>query len=320
MYVYMQDTHSLMLTDYSTHNTVSGVTIANAITKSQTKPRQLLIILDCPYAEEIGSDIENNLNTSTCDLCLIVSQRKGVVSSYLSPLQNSTFSYFLCKFLSQDNCSNGVVKLKSVFSKVEACCNALSSLKMVRDGRFIMSKNAIPKGRFVQIIKSAEATMAAIEEKADNDLDDWDIIDSSSGGENLAHFLQFYKKYLFKKLRPLCKEAKDWVHVAMTGPLQVLHDHAMLEGPVLSAIVGVMMASIATIQSECPAPNDSIKYSNIFIKAYVYVAAAVCMFKHHDNLFHMALLQNAQEFYSSVLHSNNIGDKEITDLLDQMKT
>lgn len=173
----------------------------------------------------------------------------------------------------------------------------------IRDGRFITSKNATPKGRFVQIIRSAETTMDAIEEKADHDLDDWEMIDS--GGENLAHFLQFYKKYRFKKLRPLCKEAKDWVHTVMKGPLQ---DDAMLEGPVLCAVVSVMMSSIATIQSECPEPNDSIKYSNIFIKAYVYVAAAVCKFNHNANLFHMALLQNAQESYSSVLH---------WDLLDQ---
>ena len=312
----------MLLKDFNAQNTVSGVTIANAITKSQTKPKQLLIILDCPYAEEIGSDIENNLSTSACDMCLIVSQRKGVVSSYLSPLQSSTFSYFLCRFLSQEHCSNGVVKLKSVFGKVEACCNALSSLKMVRDGQFITSKNAVPSGRFVQIIKSAETTMAAIEEKADDAFDDWEMIDS--GGENLAHFLQFYKKYLFKKLRPLCKEAKDWVHGVTKGPLQVLHSHAMLEGTVLPAVVGVMMSSIATIQSECPEPNDSIKYSNIFIKAYIYVAAAVCMFNHnHDaNLFHTTstLLQNAQEFYSSVLHSKNMKDNEIIDLLVQMKS
>lgn len=53
--LFLQGTHSLMLTDFSVQNTVSGVTIANAITKSQTKPRQLLVILDCPYAVRLKS-------------------------------------------------------------------------------------------------------------------------------------------------------------------------------------------------------------------------------------------------------------------------
>lgn len=309
----MQCTHSLILKDFNPSKAetyVSGETIANAIT---TSPKQLLVILDCPYAEEIGEDIRRHLQP--CELTLIASQGKGVASHYLSPLESSTFSHFFCSFLAE-NCTDGVVKTRSLHSKVAACCDALSSLRMVRDGQFLKAGKAVPKGRFEQIIKSANAEMKRIEEKDDDDDDDSEEQVDYEGTINVCQFLKlYYKKYWFD-FRPvtLCKEAKDWVHGVIEGPLLVLKEHGRLEGKVLEAVIGSMMASIVTKQCQFPEPNKDAKSSNIFLQAYVYVIAAIDILDPKLKLFDISLLKCAQEFYSGTLRANNIVDDEIQEL------
>lgn len=307
---------SLILKDFNPDEAetyVTGETIANTIIRSPTSPKQLLVVLDCPHAEEIGEDIKNHLNS--CELSLIVSQGKDTVSYYLSPLESSTFSYFFCSFLSEHG-SKGVIKLRSLQSKVTACCDALSSLRMVRDGQVLTPGKAAPKGRFKQIIKSADHKIKTIEEKSEEDCDDCDYEVDYEGTLSISQFLQLYYKRHWFNLNPvkLCNEAKDWVHAVIEGPLSVLHKHERLDGKVLEAVVGSMMASIVTIQCQFPEPNKDAKSSNIFIQAYVYVVAAVDMLDQSLKLFDTSLLQCAQEFYSGALRANNIEDREIQKL------
>lgn len=308
--------YSLVLTDFDSDKLetyVTGKTIANAINSSPTSPKQLLVILDCPYAEEIGDDIKSHLNP--CELSLIVSQGKGIASHYLSPLGSSTFSYFFSSFLS-GNSTTGIIKLRSLLPKVADCCNALSSLRMVptRDGKFLISAKATPKGRFEQIIKSAVDEMKQIEEKPDVQPDGAsDEQTDYKGAMSISQFISlYYKKYWinFKPVR-LCNEAIDYVYAVRDGPLSVLHEHGQLtDGKVLKAIVGSMMASIATIQGEF----QESKSSNIFIQAYVYVVAAIDILDDNLELFDASLLKCAQEFYCGVLDANNTDGREIREL------
>ena len=313
-FIPMSCKYSFLLTDFDSDKPetyVTGETIANAINSSPTSPSQLLIILDCPYAEEIGDDIKKHLNS--CELSLIVSQGKGVASHYLSPLESSTFSYFFYRFLSEYS-TIGVIKLRSLLPKVAACCDALSSLRMIRDGQWIRAGRAAPKGRFDQIIKSTDQEMKQIEEKPDDGSDDSDEQVDYEGPLSIGQFIRlYYKKYLIN-LWPakLCDEAKDWVQAVIAGPLLVLNEHGQLaDGKVLEAIAGSMMASIATIQVGFPQPTKS---SNIFVQAYVYVTAAVDILDQNLKMFDVSLLKCAQEFYCGVLRANNIEDREVQEL------
>lgn len=302
-------THSLILKDFNPDKPdtyVTGETIAKAIGSSPTNPKQLLIILDCSHAEELGKEIRDHLNS--CELSLIVSQGKGVRSYHLDPLGSSTFSYFFCSFLCE-NCTYGVLKLRALHSKVAACCDALSSLRMVRVGQIITAGRAAPKGRFEEIIKSADDEMVRIEENTD--VGDSEEQVDIEGSLSVSQFLSmYYRKYWinFKRVR-LCSEAKDWVHAVMAGPLLVLKEHERLNGRVLEAAVSSMMASMATIQSQLNA--DDMRSSNIFLQAYVYVVAAIDMLDPNLKLFDILLLNSAQKFYLQVMHANNVDDKEI---------
>ena len=304
-----QCVHSLVLKDFdaedaSTH--VSGETIAHAINTSSASPEQLLVILDCPYAEEIGKDIEGHLKSS-CELNLIMSQGKGVTSHYLSPLESSTFSYMFCYFLSKLNCADGVIKLRRMFSKVRECCNALSSLRMVRADEMLVPVRAEPKGKFVQVVNDNMDSMGRIE----GDGAEFDDVDYT-GGPKVGQFLKLYhKKYWFKRLK-FCNEAEEWVRAVTAGPLVVLKEHDLLQGKVLEAVVGSMMASFATIESQVTGvERGDAKHSNIFIQAYVYVAAAIDMLDNDLDLFNVRLLKCAQDFYSAILQQSGINDKEI---------
>lgn len=305
-----QCVHSLALRDFEPEDAstyVSGETIARAITTSPVRPKQLLVILDCPYAEEIGKDIEGHLKSS-CELNLIVSQGKDVTSHYLSPLESSTFSYLFCNFLSKLNCTEGVIKLKSMFSKVSECCNALSSLRMVRANEMLVSARAAPKGKFVQVVNASMDNVERIEDDGGESDEDVDY----AGPPKVSKFLKLYhKKYWFKRLQ-FCDEAEEWVRAVMAGPLAVLKEHDLLQGKVLEAVIGSMMASFATIESQVTGvESGDAKHSNIFIQAYVYVAAAIDMLDNELDLFNVRLLKCAQDFYSATLQQSGINDKEI---------
>jgi hypothetical protein len=310
-YVPMRCKYSLLLKDFNSDRAdtfATGEVIAKAI--SSNCPKQVLVVLDCPYAEEIGDDIKRFLNLNPRELTLMVSQGKSEHSCHLGPLESSTFCHFFCSFL--PNCSStGVIKLRPLQSRITACCEALSSLRMVRDGQVIRSGKTAPKVRFDRIIKVAENTMERID-KDDVSVEQVDY----DGTLCVSQFLNLhYKKYLID-WRPakLCNEAIEWVHGVMEGPLDVLHEHQQLNGKVLEAVVGSMMASIATIQGLVPQPNESAKLSNIFIQAYVYVVAAIDMLDHDLELFDTSLLECAQDFYCAVLRASKIEDREIQEL------
>lgn len=310
--------HSLVLKDFDPHTPeshVSGGRLASFITGVQcSKPKQMLVILDCPYAEEIGADLAKHLKGRIhSELSLIVSQERNEVPHYLRPLGMSTFSYFFSKFLSQESTdpkgSHATLYLKSVHAKVKACCKALSSLRMVRKGLAIKPSTATPQGEFIRFIDDANKVMERIEQTEE------DQVDGEETSE-VGKFLQrYYKSGFFCRRVRLCNQAKDWAHVVMRGPmvqLMELNDEA-----VLRATAGSMVASMATIQTELN--QDCISNSNIFVQAYIYAFAAVSMHARDLHIFDSALLKVALEFYMEVLHAKRLNEKEVKQLENKME-
>ena len=293
---------------------LSGQELGATIASSPVHPKQVLVILDCPYAAEIGDDMMKHLGN--CELNLIVSQGREQMPYYLSPLGGSTFSYFLCHFLSSLKfTASGMVKLRCLLDKVQNCCSALSSLIMVRVGDTLTAKVAAPEGRFVHIIKSADAVMEAIEERVEEDSA---AIEETDGG-SFGHLLQkYYKKSFFSRPVKLCNEAKDWVHFVTRQQLTQLQAEAVLEGQVLHAAVSAMSFSMAMIQSELQ--GDSIGRSNLFLQVYVYIMAALDMVCQDINVQDISLLQEALELYQRVVHAKNINEGEIKQLKDKIKS
>lgn len=306
--------HSLVLKDFdpkTPESHVSGGHLASFITDVQcSKPKQMLVILDCPCAEEIGADLQKHLKGRIrSELSLIISQGKNKVSHYLSPLGMSTFSYFFSKFLALESTgtkgSHATLYLKSIHSKVNVCCEAISSFRMVREDLTLTPSTVTPHGEFIRFIEDTNKVMEKIEQIEEDQVDG--IEEESS---NVGKFLQrYYKSGFFCRRVRLCNKAKDWAHDVMRGPMVQLMEQHELKDEVLRAVVGSMMASMATIQTELN--QDCISNSNIFIQAYIYAFAAVSMHVQDLHIFDSALLKVALEFYMEVLHAKGLNETEV---------
>ena len=237
---------------------------------------------------------------------------KTLPPHYLSPLGISTFSYFFSKFLSEESAktvagTHATLYFKSMHDKVSACCKALSSLRLIRDNLVLKPGTAPPEARFVCIIEDANKIMEKIEQTEGDQVD-------GEESDAVGKFLQrFYKSGFFSRRVRLCDQAKDWVQDVMRDPLLTLQEQGvLLEDKVLRAAIGSMMSSVATIQAELEC--DCISNSNIFIKAYVHVFAAVTVHIKDLDIFDSALLNVALEFYMQVLHAKELNESSMKEL------
>ena len=314
--------HSLVLKGFDPQKAesyMSGGDIADIIVGASVRPEQMLVILDCPCAQEISEDLEAHLRGRLkCELTLIVSQEKNKSSHCLRPLGMSTFSYFFSKFLSEDSAktvagTNATLYFKSMYPKVSTCCEALSSLRMAVVGLTLKPSTAPPEARFVRIIEDASKVMERIEQT------EGDQVDGGEETDTVGKFLQkFYKSGFFTRRVRLCDEAKDWVLAVMRGPLSTLKEQEVLEDEVLRAAIGSMMFSVATIQTELNC--DSISNSNIFIQGYVHVFAAVAIHIKDLDIFNLSLLQEALEFYMEVLRAKELSESNIKELKNKVES
>ena len=309
--------HSLVLKDFDLEREesyVSGGHIADMMTAStDSKPGQMLVILDCPCAEEIGKDLVKHLKGRLqCNLTLVVSQEESRVPHYLPPLGLSTFTFFLSKFLPQavataPSGAHATLYFKSMYEKVKVCCQALSSLRMIREELILKPGTATPEAKFVRIMEDASKVMERMEQ-----IEDENQVDGQEEGM-VGKFLQlYYKTGFFTRRVRLDNKAKDWVLAVMRGPLVELKEQDVLKDEVLSAAAGSMMESVATIQVELKA--DCISNSNIFIQAYIMVFAALSMHIEDLDIGHPALLNQAVEFYVQVLRAKELSTSDMEQL------
>ena len=301
----------LILNDFkpeSHKDHVSGATIGSMI--QSNKPKQILVILDCPFAEEISLDLTKQLKG--CELYTLVSQSKGQTPYFIDALECSIFTYFLTTIWSKTEFIGGMFPLHLTFTKIRKCCEALSSLMMVSDGKIITKNFTIPKAKFMKIPNEANAEMEAIQEEQE-ECDSH--CETDSGGQFSKFLHRYYKRRFFSRTK-LHDKVKDWAHKVAEGPLAILKEEGMFEGKVLEAVIESMMFSAATIQNELV--SESIADSNIFIEAYIYVAAAINITDSSIDVSSIPLLKRAQHSYMKVLHINSVKDDEMCELIEKM--
>ncbi len=286
---------------------ISGEILGKMIANAPSKPRQVLVVLDCPHAEEISSGIEKCL--SNCELTVFVSQAKNEISRYLDTLTYSTFTYFFGTILSKTAFTPGMINLPKFFSKVKNCCGALTNLIEIQMGSCVKSVKNTPEARFFEIIGDSDSFIEA---------DESDEVDGPNiqGGMFSKFLARYYQRS--KKIR-LQKKAVEWVHNAMEGPLVILKEEGALDDEkVINSIVFSMVFSLATIQHALE--HGSISNTNIFIESYINVAASVSMVDQSIDILSIALLKLAQDAYLKVLRNKNVSEKEMNSMVKRMNT
>lgn len=309
--------YSLVLNGYQatkpeTH--LSGDLIGEIIQKAKSK--QIQIILECPFADQIATDIQERL--SDCKLMeVVVSQTLRKAPCYLPTLNCSTFTYFFTSIMSKTRFIGGMFPLRDMLTRVEKCCEALSSLDMVRDGEWLRKNAVIPKAAFMTIPDRADNELKKMENEGDHD-NSGDQVDGGFRFQSLI--TKFYNWGGKRNQAKLCDKAKDWVSAVTKVYLPTLKDENFLQGKVLESVIGTMMFNVAIIQNGMR--RGSITNPNLFIKAYMLVVAAVD-FADPDNveLENNSLLVRASEYHIRALHETCApNDKaKMLELIDRMK-
>ena len=300
--------YSLVLNDYQANKPetyLTGDLIGAAIRKS--KPEQVQIILECPFADKIAFDIQESLRG--CELNMLVSQSLEKVPCYLSTLKCSTFTYFFTFLMSKTQFIGGLFPLRSVFTRVQRCCEALSNLDLIHEGEWLKKNTSIPKAIFMTIPDRADEMVS--EEAGDSSGDQTD------GSFKCQTFITKY--YNWSNKATVCNEAKDWVRAVTEAGLSALNDEGVLEGKVLESAIGSMMFNVATIQNA--KKKGSIANSNIFVMSYILVVAAFDMADPNIELESTSLLTCATDYYMRVVLDNCSPNKTkyIIKLIERMK-
>lgn len=285
--------YSLVLNGYQatepeTH--LSGDLIGEVIRKA--KPKQVQIILECPFADKIVTDIKESLRG--CELNILVSQTSNKAPCYLCTLECSTFTYFLTSLMSKTPFIGGMFPLCSVFSKVERCCEALSNLDLVCEGKWLKKNTTIPKAAFM--------TIPDMIDDMESEEDGGSSGDQLDGGFRCQTLITKYYERKGPNKSKLCDDAKDWVHAVTRVCLLSLKKEEVLEGKVLESAVGSIMFNVATIQNA--KKSGSIANSNLFITAYILVVAALDFVDPSIDLESTPLLMCASDYYMRVVHKN----------------
>ena len=287
--------YSLVLNDYQatkleTH--ISGNFVGEVIRK--VKPKQVKIILLCPHADKVAIDMQESL--SDCELTVLASQMPKKVPCYLHTLECSTFTYFFTSLVSKTQFISGMFPLRSIFTQVQRCCEALSNLDLVQEGEWLKKNTSIPKTRFMSISNRADEEMERM--NGNQGFSD----DTVDGRFKCQVFISKYYKRGFLSRVQLCDEAKDWVQAVTEVCLFSLRDEEVLEGKVLQSAIGSMIFNIATIQNA--KGIGSIANTNLFIKAFILVVAAVDITDPNIDLESGSLLTCASTYYLRAVCDN----------------
>lgn len=311
---------SLVLNHYgfaSPETCLSGSTIGTTI-QQQGKPSQVLLILECPHANEIAEGLRGSL--SNCDyLEFLVPLGRKHTPCYVTTLNCSAFTYFFSLFVSKAQYVTGLFPVRKVLIQVEKCCKALSCLDMVPEGNWIKSNATIPEADFMKIPRRAEIELKIKE--TDNTEAGVEETDGVFEFQPLIEKIYAWKKsflWLFKKDVKPCTEAVDWARAVTNVYISILEAEGVLEGAVLEAVIGSIVFSITTIQIQKEGSGSS---SNFFTQAFMLAVAAVdFIHPNHPELQKTSVAVSAAKYFMRANEGSSDKDKKsIEELIETLK-
>ena len=307
-----EDRYSLVSSDFDSgdHSTfITAETLVSWLKDIQSEAKEVLMIFSCQFADKIASAFYKNLLQSI-NISAIALPVANAQTTILSPLKCSTCNYFLCQAINTTFASSGIFQLKRIYDKTVTCCGAFSEL--------IVTYDPVLKCLNRQI---CEPTLAATRKpQYISRILEGDEVDGGRVPGNLSFLAKHFIRGVTGPSNAsfLHHYVDVWLQSAEnleTGPLAVLRHVNALSEEVISAVVCVLMSSLASIQVAFePASAGS---TNLVIIAFMRVSATVTSMCPEASVGAEHFKLSCQ-CYSQVLSACGLDTKSVRGLCDKV--
>lgn len=297
--------------NYRSETFITADVLINWLHFSRFQGQYVLFIFDCCFAGGISeqmvlSSVEADLPIP--GLFVFTSCTAFESSLVVTSLGHSIFNYFLSfsLFNSYDS-QNGRLAIKNVFENCDLYCIAFSSLLVSYDSNLQLLKwNMMqPEFKYFQLTPYLQSLF----EESDEEVD--------AGEPGRFAFALKYYNFAKKSIVIIPDKCQGWLEVVSgtDGPLATLVKADLLEGALLSAAIGSMMYSMASIFVACGQPDISNR--NVFMVAFIHVIAAI------DRVLQGVAVTGRDmklsiEYYFSVLEKHKIKSGELKKLYNSV--
>lgn len=298
---------SLVSSDVDSQNPFNFITAESLVAwlnDAQSEAKEVLMVLSCPFADKITSGFRS-IQLQSVNISAIALPTANEQMASLSRLKSSTCHLFLCQAVTS-YASSGVFQLKRIYERTAACCKAFSELIVTYD----------PVTRRLNRDVS-ETTLAAVRRAERISLvQDCDETDGGAPGNFSFLTRHFGPSTEAGGLHPYVDTWLQSAEDLESGPLSVLRQrNALSDQVVISAVVCVLMSSVASIQAAFqPASACS---SNLLIVAFMKVSATVTSVYHEANLG-VEHFKASYQHYSEVLSACGLETQRIRSLYDKV--
>lgn len=264
--------------DYSIGTLITADVIGQWLNEVECKAKYVLITLDCCYAGGIGNELATKTEVKS-DLYIFSACTGKETNIVLDSLGHSIFTYFLSECILRFSRNVGDLPMKEIFSECQTCCENLSSLLV-----------SYSKGTGLQ--RQIMHPQLAVHDSKDKSMKKVVTVENFEGDHEVYNVTGVVS-YLY----PL-RNVKN-------GPLYELQRRNWLSGMVLTSAFCCMMHSVASIELSHDAVLTKVKNVNLFINAFLEVAATIDVIHHGMKvdgfIFFQCLL-----FYKKVMSENKV--------------
>lgn len=309
-----EDRWSLVSSDFDSgdHSTfITAETLISWLKEIQSEAKEVVMIFSCQFADKIASALYNNMLQSMNISAIALPIANAQMAIFLPPLKCSPCNFFLCQAINTtfEFASSGIFQLKRIYDKTVTCCGAFSELIITYDPvlKCLNRQTCEPtlvatrKPQYISILESDEVDGAGVPENLS--FLTKHFVRGATGPSN-AKFLHHYVDVWLQSAENL-----------ETGPLAVLSHVNALSEEVISAVVCVLMSSLASIQVAFE--PTSAGSTNLVIIAFMKACATVMSVCPEANLGveHFKL---SCQCYSQVLSECGLDVKCIRGLSDKV--
>ena len=280
-------------------------TITSWLRESQCKAKHILLILDCSFAGKIASALQ--FSAAAHDITVIGSCTANEVSVALSSLGYSVFSYLLHWAIHKVPFAPGVFPLKEIFSLLQPCCSAISSLVVIYDAT-TKTLSYAPMQPVLKAHRLPHVIQALLSE------------DATDGVPGSYEFITKHYSRKGRRRVNLHEKCYLWlqnVEDSENGLAQLgAGDNDILNGRILEAVVCALMYSIACFQVALD--RSTAAEPNLFIIAFLRVAAAIASHSPDEPVteYHVKL---SGRFYTHVLEQNHVDKTRLEKILKNLE-
>ena len=301
--------------DLSRSTFISGYLFNEWLNEIDCQAKYVIFVFDCCYAGGLANELTSSILKLRQGVFVLTSCTAYELTLNIDEIGHSIFTYFLSYSIRAAEISQGKLPISKIFDQCATLCTALSSLIIQTDPSYgLKFGTMVPQLRYF-IPDHAVGINVQDSLKIMSLTGDEQAYLTSLGRYN---FVVKYVKTLNLKMVELDELAMLWLENITDekkSPLKELAREGVLKQEVLSAALGSVLWSIASIQV-CQ-DRDNAHHASQFLMAFLH--AAIAFDTIHQTFITLSHLLGAWEWYTGVIVHNSLPDDDLHKLGDAIR-